>query len=105
MLFWILWAIVVLALACLFVASLKACLVQRKHAGLARPRVRWGDGKIIAMEAQFFLAPRLAEAELRDLLARRYGRIGAPHEFRDAVSFSRALNELQGTQGTTGRSH
>jgi hypothetical protein len=100
MLFWIIWAVVVLAVACVFAASLRSYLIHRGAGDRWHFRRRWGDASIVALEAQFYLAPRIAEAELREMLAGKKGRVNE-QEFLDAVSFSRALNELQSTGGRT----
>jgi hypothetical protein len=98
MLFWAIWAVVVLAVACVFAASLRSYLIHRRTGKRWRFRRRWGDAHIIALEAQFYLAPHIAQAELREMLASKKGRVNE-QEFLDAVSFSRALNELQSTGG------
>jgi len=98
MVFWIFLVIALVLTACFMLQS----LVMYFYAGIksrrtSRPSVRHGVllPELIALEAQFFLAPKRALAEARTILAD----VGAPPDclakVSDQASFCAALQQLQ----------
>jgi hypothetical protein len=99
MMFWIFLVIALSLTACFMLQSLVAYSVSEiRRRKAARPSVRQGVllPELIALEAQFFLAPKRAIAEARTLLVEAGAPADCLAKVSDQASFSLALQQLQG---------
>jgi len=95
MLFWLVWAVALMVIAVVFVASLRAYVCSRNsRANREHDFITCGsEARIVALEAQFFLAPEQALGEIRELL--EDPNLSPVVLIEYSALFSRLLSQLQ----------